>query len=387
MQNKSLRGRPIAVAQTDSTRSRCLALSDEARRMGVRIGNTVGEARKKCRDLIVREPNTNLYRRASEAIGKIVAEFSPLVEPARSGRHYLDLTGSERLFGSARDVADVIRKRITDRLTLPADAGLAANKLVSRVASFDAAKSDLIEVPHGSERSYLSPHQVEILPAVANDTRIKLFDLNIRLVEQVNMLTNELLFAAVGPTAFLVSRQSLGIDPSPVTPPGRDPHIILAQELSEDSNNREVVEHAIHNLALEGILRLCNSGFDATEVTLNLTYSDQKREGKSLVLAPRNRYGEQLLAVIVDLFTKIQIRRVRFRRIELDFRKLILHVEQGDLWSRSNTLFPNNLERSNINKISSRQVISIGSGHAPSLLNAMNLIRTRFGSSAIAWGA
>jgi len=381
IQNKALRDRPIVVAQSDSARSRCLALSDEANRMGIRIGNTVGEARKKCRDLIVREPNLDLYRRAQEAIGRIAAEFSPLVEPSRSGRYYLDITGSERLFGAPRDVAEVVRQRITDRLTLPADAGLAGNKLVSRIASFDATQSDLIEVSHGTEKVYLSPHRVEVLPAVIKETKTKLFDLNIRVVEQVNKLSNDLLLAAVGPTAFLISRQSLGIDPSPVTPPGQAPHIILTQELSEDSNDRLVVELALHNLALDGILRLSNSGSDATELSLSLTYSDQKRDGRLLTLPPHSRSGEKLLNTIIDNFCKLQLRRVRIRRVELDFRKLVPHIEQGDLWSWQDH---HSSERKSLSILQPKP--ELPSTRMPSLLNAMNLIRTRFGSSAIAWG-
>jgi len=354
--------------------------------MGVRIGNTIGEARKKCRDLIVKEPDIDLYRRATEAIGKIAGEFSPLVEPARSGRHYLDLTGTSRLLGPPRDVAETIKKRINESLTLPADAGLATNKLVSRVASFDASQRDLIEVPVGTEKSYLSPHQVVVLPAVIKETRSRLLDLNIRVVEQVNKLTSDLLLAAVGPTAFLVSRQSFGIDPSPVTPPGIVPRVILTQELPEDSNNRDVIELAIHNLALDGILRLSNSGFDAIGLMLTVTYADQKRDGRSIALPAQSRYGEKLLIATIDLFRKIETRRVRIRRVEVDYHNLKPHCEQADLWS----LPDSTTNAGKAGQLTQGQFASEGqptpTSRTPSLLGAMNLIRTRFGSSSIVWG-
>lgn len=376
VREKALRGRPVAVAQTDSARSRCLSISEEARRMGVRVGLTVGEARKRCRDLVVRETDVDLYRRAQEAIGKVVAEFSPLVEPGRSGRHFLDLTGSERLFGSTRSIAETIRKRIINNLTIPADAGIAANKLVSRVASFDALKSDLIEVPCGTEQTYLAPHQVEVLPSVIKDTRTRLFDLNIRVVDQVHRLSNDLLLAAVGPPAFLLARQSQGIDPSPVTPPGQAPHIVLAQELPEDSNNRDTIELVIHNLTLDGILRLANSGWDAGELIMTLTYSDQKSMVKSISLAG-NRSIDSLFSASVGLYDGAPFRRVRIRRVELDFLKLVPHVDQGDLFKDNN---------SPIEKKENTPGRQGKSNRVESLIGAMNLIRSRFGSSAIAWG-
>src|SRR5499426_2062609 len=80
-----LRERPVVVAPSSSTRAPILVSSLEARQAGVFRGMPLARAVRICRDLIVLPPNEPLYRRASEAILKLLAAYSPLLEPAGGG--------------------------------------------------------------------------------------------------------------------------------------------------------------------------------------------------------------------------------------------------------------------------------------------------------------
>ena len=130
-----LRRRPVVVAVQTATRSLVAALSREAAGQGVQRGMPLPQARKYCRDLTVLPPNEELYTRATTALFGLLGRFSPLIEPLRFGHAYLDMTGSTRLFGCAVDAAARAQREIRDRLGLDAVAGVACNKLVSKVAS------------------------------------------------------------------------------------------------------------------------------------------------------------------------------------------------------------------------------------------------------------
>ncbi len=130
-----LRGRPVAVAPPRSARALVLSASAEAGKQGVRKGMPLVKAVARCPDLTVINPDARLVERANRALCKIAAWYTPIWEPSRPGHVYLDLTGTNRLWGKAKDTALRMRKEIKDRLYLPGTAGVAGNKMVSGIAS------------------------------------------------------------------------------------------------------------------------------------------------------------------------------------------------------------------------------------------------------------
>src|SRR5262245_60566103 len=135
VRDRSLEGKPIVVAAGSGPRAVVLAASDEARGEGIRRGLALPEALKRCRSAVVLPPDPDLYARATAAVVSVLDRFAPAVEPLPGGCFFADVSGTQRLFGSAVDVAARIQKEIRERLRLPANAGVAANKLVSGVAA------------------------------------------------------------------------------------------------------------------------------------------------------------------------------------------------------------------------------------------------------------
>ena len=131
----ALRSRPLAVAPPGAERGTILALSPEAEAAGIRRGMATRLARKLCRDLVLVPPNPKLYARASRALDEVLRVYAPVIEPRWYGHAFLDLSGTERLFGPAVDVAERIRREVRERLRLPLWVGVAGNKLVSEAAT------------------------------------------------------------------------------------------------------------------------------------------------------------------------------------------------------------------------------------------------------------
>lgn len=373
-----LRDRPLVLAHQGNPRACCLSVSSEAAAFGIRRGMMLNQARRSCRSLTVIHPNPTLYKRAMNAIQEIIGEYSPLVEPYRPGQNFIDMTGSERLFGKTSSVAQLLRKRLKEELRLPVEAGLSINKLVSRVAAFDASPEGLLEVECGSEESFLEPHQVSVLPAVDRDTRTRLIEFNIRLIQQLKGIELELLLRALGPVAFSLSRQARGVDPEPVTPPSIPPQLVLAEELKDNTNEREIIAGVIKRLVIEGSFQLQRSNRSAAELMLNISYCDGKMSRNINRLREHTNSTSIWLRMIEDLATRTVTRRVRVRRIELTFRRLTAILNQLDLWEMTkDEKEPNSAHNS-----------PMYSKHKfDKAFQALEKLQARFGTSAVRLGA
>lgn len=388
-----LRERPVILVKTDNPRSRCLSVSQEAKPFGILTGMSLHDAKRHCRDLSILFPNPTLYKRAMDAIQKVISEFTPLCETVRLGQNYLDLTGSDRLFGSTSSATQQIQAEITKKLKLPAEAGIATNKLVSRVAAIDATSSGMIEVEFGGEEPFLAPHRVGVLPAVDRIMRDHLSELNLRFVQEVKAIEIEILLAAFGPSAFSLSRQSKGIDPSPVLPPYAPPCLIVNEELKDDTNDRNILESIVRKLILEGVFQLQQSGRSSGLIELKLTYSDGRQSKELKAFRKPQCESMSLLKETDDLLKSAFNRRVRVRNIELTFHRLSQMAIQLDLWQGKANLLN---QKSIIPKIgydlaqvqkSQAEAFELLAYKKKRALEALSIIQARFGKDALRLGA
>lgn len=333
--SKNLLQRPIVISQGSSARNLCLAVSDEAVAMGIRIGMPLSKARRFCRNLVTMLPNPELYKRATHAIWKIASDYTPLGEPARPGQYYLDMTGSNRLFGGAMPATDTLKARIINELRLPAEAGIATNKLVSRAATFKAYSGTVLEVEHGAEEPFIAPFNVRILPTDERHVTNSLSDLNIEIVKQIREIQLEVLLAAVGPPAFLLYRQARGIDFSPISSPSNSLELTLNEALSEDSIDPEYMEMKIQRMTIEAVFRLESLKSIAQLLTLRLTYSDGSVAVKlHKINFKQNGYAHWIKSSL-RLFRVTFTRRIRVRNIEMIFSHLTRSSEQLSLWNNN----------------------------------------------------
>src|SRR3990170_354195 len=153
----ALAGRPVIVGAAPRGRGVVSAASYEARAYGVRSAMPIGRAARLCPQAAFLPVDMAKYRAVSLEIMAILADFSPLVEPVSVDEAFIDLTGTEPLFGSPLDAVRLSKQRIRRDTELTASAGLAPNKFLAKVAS-DLEKPDgLVVVPPGGEAAFLAP--------------------------------------------------------------------------------------------------------------------------------------------------------------------------------------------------------------------------------------
>src|SRR4051812_36251383 len=139
----SLRGKPVAVG--GGHRGVVTAASYEARKFGVRSAMPSVTAKRLCPDLIFVKPRFDVYRAVSQQIRAIFAGYTDLVEPLSLDEAYLDVTEDRLGLGSARAIAEDIRRRIREETGLTASAGVSYCKFIAKLAS-DHRKPDGLTV-------------------------------------------------------------------------------------------------------------------------------------------------------------------------------------------------------------------------------------------------
>lgn len=139
-----LRTVPSAVGGDEEKRHGVvLAKSGPAKKYGVRTGESLFSARLKCPDLIVTPPDFDFYVQNSKALIAILQQYTPDVEQYSIDEAFLDMTGTEALFGPPLTVAHTIRNRVREELGFTVNIGVAPNRLLAKMAS-DFEKPDKV---------------------------------------------------------------------------------------------------------------------------------------------------------------------------------------------------------------------------------------------------
>lgn len=328
-----LRGRPVVVAPVGPARSVVTALSQEAWEAGIRKGMVLARAVRYCRDVVILPPNEPLYARASRAILKLLENFSPILEPSGYGHAYLDVTGTDRLFGPARDTAWRAQKEIRRQLGLNTTLGVASNKMVSKIASAVIKPTGLQDVRHGNEPSFLAPLPVRLLPGVGTQTEEQLAELNIRIIRDLTVVGLDHLILAFGRPGFVLYQHALGIDNTPVYPPRAVPAVNQEKTLAEDSNDYHLLRALLFELCERGGERLRSERQRAGRLELRIRYADYREDTGRTRLAPPLQSTAALFARAEPLLGRVLTRRTRVRSLHLQLVDLTRGPAQMELFA------------------------------------------------------
>ncbi|MDY3249806.1 MAG: DNA polymerase IV [Candidatus Choladocola sp.] len=159
-----------------------LAKSIPAGKYGIKTGESIVEAKQKCPQLMLVPPNYTLYDTCSRAFMDILRQYSPDVEQYSVDEAFVDMTGTEGLWGDPVDAANRIREQIRDELGFTVNIGVSENKLLAKMAS-DFRKPDRVHTLWKHEiPARMWPLPVSELFFVGRATAKKLFALGIRTI-------------------------------------------------------------------------------------------------------------------------------------------------------------------------------------------------------------
>ncbi|HRC44996.1 MAG TPA: hypothetical protein PLT27_13165 [Nitrospira sp.] len=331
-----LRNRPLAVAAIDTPRALLRELSTEAEREGLYVGMALDRARHLCPSLHVSPPNPRQVATADRSILSVIQRYAPTWEPFRPGSLMMDLTGTTRLFGSACDVAAKIQTDVLTQFHLDGVAGVGTNKLVAQTAATLVEPSELYDVRSGSERLFMSPLSIRVLPGVHRPcmrTVLKrLDDLNLRSLGDVADSPLDALEATLGTYAGQLSRWAQGIDATPVLPPVA--YLVLNDTAT--LNPDEVDDARIQGRLADSLQRLCRTLRSQRRMcgglSLTLRYSDQREVATKARVIPETCWEIDLSGLLQGLFQRAFRRRIRLRVMTVTLTDLTGFAEQGSLF-------------------------------------------------------
>ena len=308
-----LRGRPVIVGGDPRARGVVSAASYEARAFGVHSAMPLRTAAALCPAGAFLPVDGAKYRRESRRVMEILGRFTPLLEQVSIDEAFLDVAGSEPLFGPPEAIARRIRAAVRDEVGLTASVGAATTKLVAKIAS-DLRKPDgLVVVPPGEEAAFLAPLPIRRLWGVGEQTRVVLAEHGVRTIGDLAELPVDVLVRRLGAHGATLHDRARGIDPSPVTGDVAAKSVSHEHTFDVDTTDAEVIERTLLALA-EGVAsRLRAGGVRASTIAVKVRDSGFNTVTRQRTLPEPTDLADPIFRAALELVRP----EVRGRRIRL----------------------------------------------------------------------
>ncbi len=278
LSHPELKGKPVAVAGDPEARHGIvLAKNDLAKAYGVQTASALWEAKLKCPELVFLPPHYELYERYSKAARQIYYEYTDLIEPFGLDECWLDVSGSLKLFGDGKRIADLIRNRIKKELGLTVSVGVSFNKIFAKLGS-DMKKPDATTVigEHDFREKIWGLPASEML-FVGKKTYAKLCSFGLRTIGDVARTDPKLLKSLFGKNGLTLYAFANGLDDSPVSLFGFSPppkSIGNSTTPPRDLVNAADIDIILYQLCENVSMRMRREGVVCGTVQLSVRYHD-----------------------------------------------------------------------------------------------------------------
>jgi DNA polymerase-4 len=210
------RGKPVIVGADPRGRGVVSTCSYEARKYGVHSAQPISAAARRCPNGIFLPVRGSRYVEVSRQIMAVLSEYTPLVEPLSLDEAFLDLTGSERMFGPAVRIARQIVDRIATEIGLAASIGLAPNKFLAKLGSDLEKPQGFVVITPENALALLENLPVNRLWGVGVKTNETLQAMGIRTIGMLRQVAPEVLTAKFGDAGYQLHCLAWGKDDRPV---------------------------------------------------------------------------------------------------------------------------------------------------------------------------
>jgi DNA polymerase-4 len=315
LQNPELKGKAVIVGAEPGGRGVVMAASYEARKFGVHSAQPIRTAQKLCPHAIFLRGHHERYKEYSEKVYHIFAEFTPVVEAVSIDEAYLDLTGCERLHGSAFRAADRLIRKIKEQTSLDCSVGASTAHVVSKIASDLAKPHGLLYVVPGSEPTFLAPLPVRRMPGIGKVTEPQLLSLGIATLGDLQRQGLKALKDRFGKWGEYLHAKSRGEDIAAYAYQEQPKSISHETTFDQDTGDLEELERTLSYLSQLVAGRLRDHCLFARTVGLKLRFAPFHTLTRDLTLDEPTHFDSVIFENVLRLFKRAFNPRQRVRLV------------------------------------------------------------------------
>jgi DNA polymerase-4 len=329
------RGKPVMIGSPPDRRGIIATCSYEARKFGVHSAMPSRTAGKLCPQGIFLPPDMTKYSAESRMIMAILRDFTPTVEPVSIDEAFMDVTGSQGLFGAAASMARQIKDRILRERNLTASVGVASNKFLAKVAS-DLEKPDgLTVITEENKVAILAPLPVGRLWGVGKVTCEVLEKHGYRTIADIQKADPKDLEPLVGNRAAHLHDLAWGRDERPLEMDVAAKSIGSEHTFDTDTDDEALLRRTLLAQAETVARQLREEKVAARTITLKLRYANFTTLTRQVSLDQPTQDEMAIHEHVVRLLGNEKTGRRKIRLIGLTAGNLASPQIQLDLFDRS----------------------------------------------------
>jgi DNA polymerase IV len=321
--NPSLKGLPVIVGGDPEKRGVVSAASYEARVYGVHSAMPTSQAKRLCSQGIFLPVRMHRYREVSEQIFKILQEYTPFIEPLSLDESFLEVTGSEKLFGPALQIARAIKRRILETTGLTASAGIAPNKFLAKIASDFKKPDGLVEIKPEEVQEFLRELPISKLWGVGKSTEEVLKGMGILRVGQLAVYPAERVEKKLGKFGLELIALARGEDERPVTPDSEAKSISQEETFTPDLEGLEKMKRVLLDQAEQVGWELRKQKLKGCTVTIKVRYPDFTTVTRSHTLPFPTDQGIEIYQTALKLLPKTEALQKKARLLGVGASNLL----------------------------------------------------------------
>lgn len=273
--NPEYLGKPVIIGASPGHRGVVAACSYEARKFGVHSAMPISHAYARCRDGIYLPVRMSRYQEVSRKIMSAFNDFTPEVIQISVDEAFLNMTGTEKLFGTPEETAYKIKARIKKDTDLNISVGIAHNKFLAKLASDYKKPNGLYIVQKGKEIEFIDSLKLGDLWGLGKKTLEGLENIGIYTPGDLRSMDREglqnLLGSSSGDFLYKIAR---GIDPGMYTGEIKNRSVSNEVTFREDTRDTEILKLTLLELSYKVMFRVLEDEEKGRTVQLKLRYSD-----------------------------------------------------------------------------------------------------------------
>jgi DNA polymerase-4 len=332
----TLEGKPVVVGGKGPERGVVSAASYEARKFGIHSAMPLRTAYQLCPQAIFLEGHPALYHEYSGQVEEVLRSFSPVVEMASIDEAYLDMTGCERLWGPPLAAAHKLHEAISARTGLNSSIGIAASRLVAKIASDQAKRNGVLWIVPGREANWLAPLHVKRIPGVGKATEKELAEIGVKRIGDLARLDAKFLETRFGKWGLALAGKARGADAggwfdSEIGAEEAPKSISHEHTFGEDTRDQRLLESTLAHLTEKVMKRLREHCLYARTVQLKLRNKDFETITRAETLPDPTGLDRHVLEAILHLFRANWTSAVPVRLLGVQVSQLTTQAPQPNL--------------------------------------------------------